>query len=198
MATSTDAETLLSDLDQAPDGEAAARAEGLLARLIAARAERTRARLDAEANAERLAELKALRAEIIAHAGDADEIISRLDTAVDSVAELVRVVAARRELHIRWRADLARLDVPEGIGGAVRDAGLGRSSGFNGAVAVDRRQVHFLTPGDLLGALLHQLARKVPPGMDLTPATLDYNRQFAENPAGYIRAVLASDLGETS
>ncbi|ONH34271.1 MULTISPECIES: hypothetical protein [Protofrankia] len=199
--SSTDAlNTALTALDEAASTEEADQARGLIGRLLDARAARTAERLDREANAERLRELEALRAEIISHAGDADEIVNRLDVAVEATAALVEAVVARQELHGQWQAALSRHGVGQCDTCAPLDAGLGAApAGYSHrAIAVDRRQINYLEPGDLLGVLLHMLSHRVPAGTNLTPANVgpSNNQAFAADPAGYIRRIMGAGLRE--
>ncbi|ABW15620.1 hypothetical protein Franean1_6278 [Parafrankia sp. EAN1pec] len=200
IPTSTDdLDGALTALDSAASPEQAADAEGLIARILARRAERTRDRLAIEANAARLAELQALREEIAGHAGDANEIHSRLTAAVEAVSELVAAVDARRARFAEWRAGLTRT-VPEGWESRPQDAGFGWHSHDPSRIAVDRGSyVGQLDVAVLLGLVLHQVAAgRATPGGALAPAEINPrdHADLINDPAAYLRRQLGTGRPE--
>ncbi|KJE23700.1 hypothetical protein FF36_01885 [Frankia torreyi] len=193
MATPAEAETLLADLDQAPDGASVARAEGLLGRLVAARAERTRARLASEANAERLARLEALAGEIGAAHVDAERLHDLLQTATDALAALLKAVDERGRLHDAWRARLRAEQVPAGATGRAEDAGLSwLESG--GEVIFDGQRIGRPDAGQLAGLVIHQAVAtagvnpELRSGHPLAEHCEPFQRALVDDPAGYLRS----------
>lgn len=145
---------------------------------------------------ERLAGLQELRGEILSHDGDADEIVGALETAVAATLALVAATDARRERHNAWRLTMARAQVVPGDSCLPSDAGLSWSES-GGALAVDRQHIQTLTADDLLGALIHEVRRQANGHPTLGPRSLQAveiggNRQYADDPAGYIRRVMGA------
>jgi len=187
------AEELLAELDSATDDTAAARAEGLLGRLIAGRAERTRERLAREANAERLARLEALASEIRGAASDADQLHGLLDTATEALAALLAALDERGKLHDEWRAKMRDEEVTPNGTGRPEDARLSFQE-YGGDLTVNGQRITRPDAGQLAGLVIHQAVAtaginpELRSGHPLAEHCEPFQRALVDDPAGYLRS----------